>query len=346
MKTHTIAFFVYTVLPMICIPSYPSDGFLWKVTGNGIAAPSYILGTESTTSIDVAQQMSGFQTCWNNTSQVMTTCSMSLQETSDESEIVEILNKLGKQKNSGTIFMDSTTSYGKLYAPRQIAFIDSMITKYMPPLSKIRVVPLYLWSYFLQKEAVMDVHKAEEGKTLSDVYHEMMNWMQVALERNGKLEGKSYLSLGSCQDELNAIAEADSLERSSFTVEEQAVIFYQQMRYKNLYPSFSTFDKSLKALYQTNDYERLNSLYADDDLRLDSLELPIALKTKLHRINDMKREIVTDNRTKKWLPGILSAILQKPTLIAVDITHLLGQNSLINLLRARGYNVERVYKNE
>lgn len=30
---------------MICIPTYPSDGFLWKVTGNGLKQESYILGT-------------------------------------------------------------------------------------------------------------------------------------------------------------------------------------------------------------------------------------------------------------------------------------------------------------
>jgi len=345
MKTHIIAFYIYTILSMICIPSYSSDGFLWKVTGNRIAAPSYILGTESTTSIDVAQKINGFHACWNSTSQVMTTCSIPLQETSDENLIMENLRKLGKHKESGTIFMDSITSYEKLYTPQQIAFLDSMITKYMPPLSKIRVVPFYLWSYFQEKEAVMDIDKAEKGKALPDVYHEMMNWMEIALERNAKLEGKSYLSLENSQDELNAIAEADSLERSYFTVEEQAVIFYQQMRYKGLHPSSFTFDKSLKELYQKNDFELLNSLYTDDDQRLDSLNLPIALKTKLHRINDMKREIVTDNKSMKWLPAILSAIHQKPTLIAVDLKYLLGQNSLINLLRAKGYSVECVYKN-
>lgn len=221
-----------------------------------------------------------------------------------------------------------------------------MITKYMPPLSKIRVIPFYLWNFFLQKENIMDVHTVEKEKTLSDVYHKIMNWMEVALERNAKLEGKSCLSLESLQDELNVIAEADSLERSYFTVEEQAIIFYQQMRYKSLHLSSSTFDKRLKALYQTNDYKLLDSLYANDDQRLDSLELPIALKIKLHRIRDMKREIVTENRTMKWLPSILSAIQQKPIFIAVDLVHLLGQNSLINLLRTRGFSVERVCIND
>lgn len=343
MKAYVTSFLFHSIIFLIlCIPCHPSNGFLWKVTGNGITAPSYILGTESTTSIDVAQEASGFQTSWNNTSQVMTTCSMPLQETSDEDRIVEILNKLGKQKDSGKIFMDSTTSYEKLYTPQQIAFIDSMTTKYMPPLSKIRVMSLYLWNFFLQKENIMDVHTSEKEKTLSDVYHEIMNWMEVALERNAKQEGKSYMSLESLQDELNAIAEADSLERSYFTVEEQALIFYQQMRYKSLYPSSCTFDKRLKALYQTNDYKLLDSLYANDDYRLDSLELPIALKRKLHRMRDMKREIVTETRTMKWLPSILAAIRQKPTFIAVDLTHLLGQKSLINLLRTRGFIVKRV----
>lgn len=342
MQAHFISFFAYAVLSMICMPSYSSDVFLWKVTGNGIAKPSYILGTESTTSINVVQQTDIFHTCWNSTSLVMTTHSIPLQETSDDNQIVETLRKLGKHKDAGNIFMDSVMSYEKLYTPQQIEFIDSIITKYMPPLSRIRVVPFYLWNYLQEKEAVMNIDKAEKGKTLSDVYHEMMDWMEIALERKGKQEGRSYLSLENIQDEYHAIAEADSLERSCFTLDEQALIMYRQMLYKASHPLERTSEAVLKDLYKQQDFQTGEAFYLSIDNRIDSLGLPEQLTRKLHETSRKRREIEIENRSRKWLRPILSAIRQTPTLIAVDIKSLYGDESLLNLLRGVGYAVEPV----
>ncbi len=71
MKKYVASFLFHSIILLIlCIPCYSANVFLWKVAGNGITAPFYILGMESTTSIDVVQKTSGFHTCWNSTSHI------------------------------------------------------------------------------------------------------------------------------------------------------------------------------------------------------------------------------------------------------------------------------------
>jgi uncharacterized protein len=54
------------------------------------------------------------------------------------------------------------------------------------------------------------------------------------------------------------------------------------------------------------------------------------------------RKLLVDNRNENWLDNIDSLISQDKVFIAVGMGHLGGENGLLNLLRKKGYKLERI----
>ena len=57
-----------------------------------------------------------------------------------------------------------------------------------------------------------------------------------------------------------------------------------------------------------------------------------------------KAALPTSAMNKAWLPVIEQNIAQRPCMIAIGCSHLLGSEGLIVLLRREGYTVEPVKK--
>ena len=48
------------------------------------------------------------------------------------------------------------------------------------------------------------------------------------------------------------------------------------------------------------------------------------------------------DRNEKWLPRMITAMCEKPTMFVFGSAHLIGEHGIIQLLRASGYEVEQV----
>ena len=57
---------------------------------------------------------------------------------------------------------------------------------------------------------------------------------------------------------------------------------------------------------------------------------------------DEENELLITGRNKAWMKKIPALIAEKPTMIAVGAAHLVGEEGLITLLKAQGYTVEGV----
>ena len=57
---------------------------------------------------------------------------------------------------------------------------------------------------------------------------------------------------------------------------------------------------------------------------------------------DEENELLITGRNKAWMKKIPALITEKPTMIAVGAAHLVGEEGLISLLKAKGYTVECV----
>ena len=84
----------------------------------------------------------------------------------------------------------------------------------------------------------------------------------------------------------------------------------------------------------------VKAFYAQD---LDGIKE--AMDMKLHNSCDNSPEedaLLVDNRNADWLTKMPALMAQKPTLFAVGAAHLPGQKGVLNLLRQAGYTVEGV----
>ncbi|MBQ1667965.1 MAG: TraB/GumN family protein, partial [Prevotella sp.] len=57
----------------------------------------------------------------------------------------------------------------------------------------------------------------------------------------------------------------------------------------------------------------------------------ISNQTKVHK-----------DRNEKWLPKMVAAMREKPTMFVFGSGHLIGEYGIIHLLRAAGYEVEQI----
>lgn len=58
--------------------------------------------------------------------------------------------------------------------------------------------------------------------------------------------------------------------------------------------------------------------------------------------NDPSKKKIGYDRNVAWIPLIEEKIAARPTMIAVGCRHLLGSQSLIAMLRRKGYTVEPI----
>ena len=54
-------------------------------------------------------------------------------------------------------------------------------------------------------------------------------------------------------------------------------------------------------------------------------------------------ELIKD-RNEKWLPRMVAAMREKPTMFVFGAGHLMGEHGIIEKLRKAGYKVEQVRK--
>jgi hypothetical protein len=65
---------------------------------------------------------------------------------------------------------------------------------------------------------------------------------------------------------------------------------------------------------------------------------------QIHEINQIP--VLIKDRNEKWLPRMIAAMHEKPTMFVFGAGHLMGEHGIIEKLRETGYKVEQVRKNK
>ena len=130
-------------------------------------------------------------------------------------------------------------------------------------------------------------------------------------------------NVGQLDDEKMKLNElADSQEKLPQTIEEQAdslMAFLKDYegRKQQMVKDFETTYN----YWRTGDYEGFVSHHIQNVNRFP----------RLHR-----------DRNEKWLPRMMAAMHEKPTMFVFGSAHLIGEHGIIQMLRAIGYEVEQV----
>lgn len=131
---------------LICITLSVNAQLLWKVSGNGLTQPSYIMGTHHLAPLSIKDSIQGLQTALDNTKQVYGELKMSTMQ--DQAKVMEIMKKYMVTETDTTfksLFTDEEYEMINKYSKENLMFDLAMMPKVKPAfLSNNLVVILYM----------------------------------------------------------------------------------------------------------------------------------------------------------------------------------------------------------
>lgn len=282
-----------------------SAQLLYKISGKGLTAPSYIVGTYHLAEASFADSIPGMR-------QAMADC----------------------QQVYGELMMN------ELFAPDSLALLQQamMLPGEMTLDSLLTADEMNRVNSFMRKTIGLDMTNPQLAQQMCKMTPQALSVVFSVfsyIKNGGKLDpengfdnyfqkeahaqGKTVGGLETMAFQIKALYEGKSLERQKELLMCQIdnSVFMDEMA-----------DRIVKAFY------------AQD---LDGIKE--AMDQKLHNSCDNSPEedaLLVDNRNADWLTKMPALMAQKPTLFAVGAAHLPGQKGVLNLLRQAGYTVEGV----
>lgn len=293
----------------------PAGGWLWKISGNGLSQPSYLLGTYHGTYNILYQytdSIPGFHQAFSHCSQF-----------AGESKMTDDSPTAHRQFDYA-IKLPQDTTYTDLLNEEDYLFLDSIVRKNLrSPLNKMLIRPNFLALILGEIERRKELAKAGYSRAQVDSMKSQV--MDIVLER--KAIEKGYTVVG-----LENVFDAFFSEGSSLKKEADELVSALREDDKT---SPLSFVKTLHGIYRTQEMKRL----IDFEMKMDSVFLTTPRFTEYGK---QLREDLLKRRNMNWMNKIPQLIKAQPTFIAVGVRHLPGKDGLIALLREKGYQVEPI----
>lgn len=282
--------FLFTTLLLFVILTYgeAQKSILWEITGNGMASPSYLLGT---------------------------------------------LKFIGQQE----YFMPKEVEV-HLKKCRTFAIEDQVDPKAQHELNKALHLP--------EGQTIGTLVGADDYKKLLELFQKEFNINQKAFEKRFARLIPLALSITMTRLSLNEgikyydvelLKLANRYKLDAFSLEEinresQALQKYPiQEQVKSLLNSVNNYET------QKKEYKAIEAAYIRGDL--DKI-----FQHSLHP-EENDPEFIEEfyaKRNEEWLPKLERMVKDKPSFIAVGVSHLEGEKGLLALLKAKGYDLKAV----
>lgn len=279
---------------------------LFRISGNGLKEPSYILGTihylPGSLLDSIPEYLEAESQCQQMYVEHMlsaTTLAVSLDEP-DGKQVRQKVDYPDGKNIFDVIDEESAAILVEKY--KEYMHINLSDTTWK---SLWKITPFEFQNHFTSRFLVQ-----YRNKGIMD-----MDLMKRVQERGW--------NVGQLDDEKMKLNElADSQEKLPQTIEEQAdslMAFLKDYegRKQQMVKDFETTYN----YWRTGDYEGFVSHHIQNVNRFP----------RLYR-----------DRNEKWLPRMIAAMREKPTMIVFGSGHLIGEHGIIQMLRATGYEVEQV----
>jgi len=302
-----------------CCETSEKEGFLWKISRNGLSQPSYLLGTAHRFPGEFVYEIPRFTEAFDSIEQLIV--EMNVLDSLEMSQFEVLMNSYPKER-----FLPDSIKYSDLLDKNNLYFLDSVLTKYWDiKADEVRLSPSFLYES-IKKQIIIDEKILESAPNDT-----LLNFLNKLNE--GSLSMDLFL-MESAKEKGYKIIGLESLEYQ-FKLKMQPEISPEQAAL-----SLASKLKNHKELI-TVQGEAVGALYEQD---LKKMSDCMDFATRLSALGDSYANDPTDNikeRNRNWIPAIKSALQQKKSMIAVGAGHLMGEDGLINLLRKEGYTIEQ-----
>lgn len=298
--------FSLLLLLAVAIGSYAQ--LLWKVSGNGLSQPSYIVGSFHVAPANFVDSIAGLNDALASCKQVYG--ELSLQELGDMSKL---------QQMQAAMLLPDSVKLQDLFTAEQQEQVNKMLRRVLgtdlttPTVGEqlSRMKPSAL-SATLQVVTYVKKHPSFNPQALFD----------AALLQKGAQAGKTVGGLETMAFQSRLLYESKPLER-------QAVELLCMAQH---------FD------YQEELMERLAAAYLAQDLKA----LAAVMSEKMNNECDStpeEEEALIYQRNADWAKKLPTILHTAPTLVVVGSGHLPGERGLLELLRQAGFDVTPVTQN-
>ena len=310
-------FFFIAILALIALSS--SAQLLWKVSGNGLEKPSYVLGTFHFASESMIDKISGIEQAFEG-------CDMVVGEIDYE----EMMDQKFMMAMTQNMVAPPDSTLDKLLTSEEYALVEQEFNKYLGVLGmKLEqmntVNPHVIRGLILAMKGMQDIQDSQElqdfqgledmidVQALSNVNSSGNNLMDKAVQKRAKDMGRPSVALESIEEQL------DLLYNVSLT--EQAKNLLEACKNPDLAKAQLTQSLALINAYQSQDLTKIYSITTDAGT-MDALRVV--------------------ERNRNWIEKLVKMIPEHACLVYVGAAHLPGEEGLLQLLRNEGYTVEPV----
>lgn len=232
-----------------------------------------------------------------------------VQETFQEADrvVVETVIDSSKLMQIGQMAMMRSTSYKTLYDSATLDTVDRYLKQRlsMPTATLKRMKPIQLSVLAAQKAYQQVSSPLKSAKGISVDQH---------FATKGQKLGKTLITLETMVEQAEMLFNELSLEK-------QAEMLIQQIRRGD---ELTTFTQKLLERYENRNLSGLHKLYQSQDFATQNMGF------------------LVEDRNKNWISDLKKPLKQGNTFTAVGALHLPGEEGLLNLLEAEGFEVQAV----
>ncbi len=265
------------------------NSVLYKISGNGLTEPSYMMGIINFFPADKFKVPTEVDEAMDN-------CEVFATKTMMNAKTQKKFNQAVKIPNDGWI--NDYLTDDELNQLRLLLLLDFEVKEHAYHDFYSRLQPIIL---------VPTTTALNLGDNI--VYTEQM------LHHIAKKHGLKIAGLGTIQEEIDAF--------KKFPIEDQVEALKHTVN--NFYDHINEYNELVNDYLERQDLEKVKN---------DTFKAT----------NESKefKKVYYDARALDWLPNIEDMMKNKPTFFALGAPYLVGQVSLIELLRTKGYKVEPV----
>ena len=283
---------------------------MFRISGNGLEKPSYILGTIHVLSGDLLDSIPAFLEAENQCQQLFVESDVTDQQDRQERRAAgQQLMTLPDGKTIADVLGEERMAIlqERLKETCHVNLADSAsqtILHYQP------FCFTYMLNMMVQMEVYMKYPAMRNG-----------NMMDVACMKRAKARGWKVGNL----DRVFTSEELEEIKEKITPIDEQvdtlmALLNNYDERRQNILNKFEGMH-NMGHYWSTGDYEGFERLVLPD--------------------NEASPAIYAE-RNKKWVPIIIEAVKEMPTLFVFGAGHLTGPEGVVRMLRDAGYTVEQL----
>ncbi len=294
---------IFAMLALVSLSSQAQ--LLYKISGNGLKEPSYIVGTYHLAKVSFVDSIPGIRRVMNECKQ--TYCELRMQDMfiPDSLAIIQKAQLLPEGTTLDKLLSAEEMTRLNAYMKDLLGadMTNPLVAEQMGKMTPGAIGVQLSLANFIKKEKDFDIN----------------NQFDTYFQKQAIAQGKNIGGFETIGFQVKTLYQGKSIERQKEELMCQVdnADFYYAMT------------EALIQAYYTQDLDAVKEVF----------------ETKMHNSCDPTPEEEAQliyNRNANWLTKMPAVMAQKPTLFAVGAGHLVGDKGVLNLLRQAGYTVEGV----